>query len=175
MKKKGEKGWRNNATLIFERIYEIFFKAEERLKRLTQQCNTDFHTSTFYHQKSWVSFLYMSLLWCNNATQKLKRTYEILGKKAEKGWRNNATLIFEHIYQIFWKKLRKGWISFLYTSLLWCNNATQNLKRTYEILGGKAENLSFSTSTVSYEFMIFLDREPPFQYEIDQFSFSTDL
>ena len=128
-------------------------------KWLTQQRNTDFHTSTFYHQKSWVSFLYRSLFSCNNATQILKRTYKILGKKAKKGWRNNATLIFERIYEIFWKNLRKGWKgwrnnatlifthstfyhqkswdSFLYLSLLWCNNATQNLKRTYEILEKK--------------------------------------
>ena len=92
-------------------IWNFSKKAEKRLKRLTQQCNTDFHTSTFYHQKSWVSFLYMSLLWCNNATQNLKRTYKILGKKAKKGWRNNATLIFEHIYQFFlksWEKAEKA-------------------------------------------------------------------
>ena len=80
-------------------IWNFLKKAEKRLKRLTQQCNTDFYTSTFYHQKSWDSFLYMSLLWCNNATQNLKRTYEIFRKKLKKGWknwRNNATLILTH-------------------------------------------------------------------------------
>ena len=143
----------------FSNAYIKFFEKEEKSwKRLTQQRNTDFHTSRFYYQKSWVSFLYRSLFSCNIATLILKRTYQILKKKTEIGRCNHATWVFERIYLIFEerrKKLKrltqqrntdfhtsrfyhqKSWVSFLYKSLFSCNNATLILKRTYKILRKK--------------------------------------
>ena len=136
----------------FSNAYIKFFEKEEKSwKRLTQQRNTDFHTSRFYYQKSWVSFLYRSLFSCNIATLILKRTYQILKKKTEIGRCNHATWVFERIYLIFEerrKKLKrltqqrntdfhtsrfyhqKSWVSFLYKSLFSCNNATLIWKRT---------------------------------------------
>ena len=143
----------------FSNAYIKFFEKEEKSwKRLTQQRNTDFHTSRFYYQKSWVSFLYRSLFSCNIATLILKRTYQILKKKTEIGRCNHATWVFERIYLIFEerrKKLKrltqqcntdfhtsrfyhqKSWVSFLYKSLVSCSNATLILKRTYDILRKK--------------------------------------
>ena len=140
----------------FSNSYIKFFEKEEKSwKRLTQQRNTDFHTSRFYYQKSWVSFLYRSLFSCNIATLILKRTYQILKKKTEIGRCNHATWIFERIYLIFEerrKKLKrltqqrntdfhtsrfyhqKSWVSFLYKSLFSCNNATLKGYTTHALL-----------------------------------------
>ena len=102
----------------FSNAYIKFLEKEEKSwKRLTQQRNTDFHTSRFYHQKSWVSFLYKSLFSCNNATLIWKRTCKILREKKLKRGEATTQHWFLNAYIQFFKEEEKSWKP-------WRNNAT---------------------------------------------------
>ena len=172
MRKKDEKSQSNHATLIFERKYKIFKEAKKNEKKLTQQRNTDFHTSLFCHQKKLIflliqksylmqrchTYLETYLLkfwkkdeksWCNHATLIFERIYKIFkeAKKMKKNWRNNATLIFTHLYSA----TKKSWVSSLYRSPILCNDATHILKRTYLILKKKDEKSWRNHATLIFE------------------------
>ena len=54
----------SDAVDDFERMYKIFQRRKKNRKKLTQQRNTDFHTSIFCHQKKTEFPPYTGVLSC---------------------------------------------------------------------------------------------------------------
>ena len=114
---KDKKGLCNNATLIFERIYEIFEKSWEKAEK--GWCNNA--TLTFTHPHSTIKKVeypsYTGIF--SHATMQQRSWNAHIKFWEEKIKRGDATMqhCFLNAYMNFLKKLRKGWKG-------WRNNAT---------------------------------------------------